>query len=55
MKRTRRRALIRTMWMDPRFGSAVRCGETGAAPGAQPGADPVSGGGELTGVDGLLL
>lgn len=41
--------------MVPRFGSAVKCGDTGAAPGAHPGADPVKGGGELTGVDGLLL
>lgn len=37
------------------MGSAVKCGDTGAAPGAQPGAEPVKGGGELTGVDGLLL
>lgn len=48
-------ALMHTMWMVPRLGSAVKCGETGAAPGTQPGAEPVKGGGELTGVDGLLL
>ncbi len=48
-------ALMHTMWMVPRLGSVVKCGETGAAPGAQPGAEPVNGGGELTGVDGLLL
>lgn len=44
------------MCMAPRFGSAVKCGDTGAALVAQPPcADPVNGGGELTGVDGLLL
>lgn len=46
---------MHTMWMVPRLGSAVKCGDTGAAPGAQPGAEPVKGGGELTGVEGLLL
>ncbi|KOX79142.1 ATP-binding cassette sub-family G member 4 [Melipona quadrifasciata] len=45
-------ALMHTMWMVPRLGSAVKWGETGAVPGAQPGAEPVKGGGELTGVDG---
>lgn len=29
-----------TMWIVPRFGSAVKCGETGVAPGAQLGAEP---------------
>ena len=50
--------MIRTMCIVPWLGSAVKWGDTGAAPGAQPGADPpapVNGGGELTGVDGLLL
>lgn len=44
----------RTMWIVPRVGSAVKWGDTGAFPDAQPGAAG-KGGGEPTGVDGLLL
>lgn len=41
--------------MVPRVGSAVKWGDTEVAPGAQFDPEFVSGGGEPTGVDGLLL
>lgn len=46
---------MHTMWIVPLFGSEVKCGDIEAAPGAQFVAEFVNGGGEPTGVDGLLL